>query len=316
MTRDPSGHARPGPGQVRDTGLVVAIVGAGNLGGAVAAGLLASGAVAPERLRCVTARPERATALAQRLRASVPDVQAGMQAGAAAPEVGIDAAAAVRGADLVLVGVKPVAVRALLTTLGPDLAKDAIVVSLAAGVPVAAVEAALPPGQRVARLMTNTPVQVRRATSMVVAGSTLGSDGLAAVVALSDALGVTHVIGESLMDVATALAGSGPAYLFLLVEALRDAGVRLGLEEGVAGAMAVQAMHGATTLLTATGQDAADLRAAVTSPGGMTASALAVFEAAGLRATALEALRAAVARAGELAGGGGSQPDEPDHPAA
>jgi len=277
---------------------VVAIVGAGNLGGAVAAGLLASGAVAPDRLRCVTARPERASALQQRLQAIIPDAPADL------PVVGTDAAVAVRGADLVLIGVKPAAVSGVLAAIEPDLAPDAIVVSLAAGVPVAALEAALLPRRRVARLMTNTPVQVRQATSMVVAGSALGEDGLAAVVALSDALGVTHVIDESRMDAATALAGSGPAYLFLLIEALRDAGAGLGLDADVADAMAVQAMHGATTLLTVTGKDAAELRAAVTSPGGMTAAAVAVFEAAGLRSTAAHALAAAVDRAAVLASGG------------
>jgi pyrroline-5-carboxylate reductase len=111
------------------------------------------------------------------------------------------------------------------------------------------------------------------------------------------------VLDEALLDAATALAGSGPAYLFLLVECLRDAGVALGLATDVAEAMAVTAMDGAARLLRASGEDPAALRAAVTSPGGMTAEAVEILEDAGLRAAVTDALAAAVARAAELAAG-------------
>jgi len=264
----------------------VAIVGAGNLGGAVAAGLLAADAVERSRLRCVTA----SEASAQRLR----DV---LGEGVA---VSTDAVTAVQGADVVMVGVKPPKVTALVRELSAHLAPGVTLVSLAAGVDVADLVAAAPADAQVVRVMTNTPVRIRAATSLVCAPDDVDPAALARVVALTDALGTTHVLDESLLDAATALAGSGPAYLFLLVECLRDAGVALGLEEDAAQAMAVTAMDGAARLLLASGEDPAALRAAVTSPGGMTAQAVRVFEEAGLRATTVDALAAAVARAREL----------------
>jgi pyrroline-5-carboxylate reductase len=264
----------------------VAIVGAGNLGGAVAAGLLAAGAVAPARLRCVTASDASAERLRTVLGADV--------------TVSTDAVAAVRGADVVMVGVKPPKVIGLLRELSEHLEPGVTLVSLAAGVGLSDLVAAAPAGAPVVRVMTNTPVRIRAATSLVCAPEGVDPAALARVVALTDALGTTHLLDETLLDAATALAGSGPAYLFLLVECLRDAGVVLGLGRDAAQAMAVTAMEGAARLLLATGEDPAALRAAVTSPGGMTAQAIRVFEDAGLREVTVEALRAAVARAREL----------------
>ncbi len=267
----------------------VAIVGAGNLGGAVAAGLVASGLLSAAELRCVTRTSEGAARL--RSRPGLADVN-----------VGTDPLVAVEGAGTVLIGVKPPAVIELLHALGPRLAPGVTIVSLAAGVTIAELRAAAPEGAHVVRLMTNTPVQVRAATSLVAAEHDVDPAALARVVALSDALGTTHVIDESRFDAATALAGSGPAYVFLLVEALRDAAIALDLAPDVALAMAIDMLGGAARLLAASGEDPVALRRAVTSPGGMTAAAIAVFEDAGLRTTVAEALAAAVARAAELAG--------------
>jgi len=273
----------------------IAIVGAGSLGGAVAAGLVASGAVELTELRCVTRTEEGAARL--RARPGMSDAR-----------IGTDAAAAVAGADLVMLGVKPYAMLDLLRELGPRLEPGVTIVSLAAGVRLDAIRSAAPKGAQVVRLMTNTPVQVRAATSLVAAAPDVDPDALARVVALSDAIGRTHVIDESLFDAATALAGSGPAYVFLLVEALRDAAVALGLDEAVALAMARSMAEGAARLLAASDDDPEELRRAVTSPGGMTAAAVAVFEGAGLRSTVADALSAAVARAAELQAGPGTGP--------
>ena len=270
----------------------VAIVGAGNLGGAVAAGLVASGAVDASALRCATRTEEGAG----RLRARLSDI-----AGGADVTVTTDAVAAVDGADVVMLGVKPYALLDLLGELGPHLAPGLTIVSLAAGVGLDDLAAAAPEGAGVVRLMTNTPVQVRAAVSLVAAAKGTDDAALARVVALADALGATHVLDEALFDAATALAGSGPAYVFLLVELLRDAGVGLGLEPAQALAMARGMVDGAARLLVASDDDPEALRRAVTSPGGMTAAAIAVFEDAGLRATVAQALAAAVARAAELA---------------
>jgi len=267
----------------------VAIVGAGNLGGAVAAGLIASGAVRADALQCVTRTPDGAARL--RARPGLTDVS-----------VTTDAAAAVAAADVVMLGVKPHALLDVLRELGPHLAAGATIVSLAAGVGLAELVAAAPAGSSVVRLMTNTPVQVRAAVSLVAAPAGTDRDALGRVVALSDALGSTHVIDESLFDAATALAGSGPAYVFLLVELLRDAAVGLGLDPDAALAMTRGMVDGAARLLVASDDDPAALRRAVTSPGGMTAAAVGVFEDAGLADTVAAALGAAVARAAELAG--------------
>jgi pyrroline-5-carboxylate reductase len=267
----------------------VAIVGAGNLGGAFAHGLIEAGLVAPEDLACVTASATSADALRARLPGGV--------------SVGTDAAAAVVDADVVMLGVKPPKVAGVLRDLAPVLAPDAVVVSLAAGVRLAELVAAAPAGQSVLRVMTNTPVRVRAATTMIAVADGVAEADVARIVALCEGLGATHVIDESLMDAATALAGSGPAYLFLLVECLRDAGVALGLDVATAQAMASTAMSGASVLLDGGVSDPVALRAAVTSPGGMTAAAIAAFEDAGLRDTVRAALSAAVARAEELAAG-------------
>ena len=267
--------------------MIVAIVGAGNLGGAVAEGLVASGAVAPADLRCVTATAEGAA----RLRA---------RRGLERLDVTTDAVAAVAGADVVMLGMKPYAVLDVLRELAPHLAPGVTLVSLAAGVGLDDLVAAAPEDASVLRLMTNTPVQVRAAVSLVAAAPGVDADTLARVVALSDALGATHVIDEARFDVATALAGSGPAYVFLLVELLRDAGGALGLDRDAAAAMAGGMLDGASRLLAASGEDPEVLRRAVTSPGGMTAAAVGAFEDADLRTTVLGALRAAVGRAAEL----------------
>lgn len=262
----------------------VAIVGAGNLGGAIAAGLIDAGAVAPADLRLVTAHAGTAAALAARLGAPA----------------GTDVAAAVAGADVVLLGVKPAGTAAVLPVVGAALTPGAVVVGLAAGVRLATLTTALPAGTPVVRVMTNTPVRIRAATSVLCAAPDVPAAAVAGVRGLFDALGTTHVLDEALIDAATALAGSGPAYLFLLVEALRDAGAALGLDPGTALAMATTTVEGAARLLAEGREDPVALRAAVTSPAGTTAAAIAVLEDAGLRDAVERALRAAVARAAEL----------------
>jgi pyrroline-5-carboxylate reductase len=265
----------------------VTIVGAGNLGAAVASGLVASGTVPVDALRCVTRTAEGAARL--RARPGLADVA-----------VTTDALGAVSGADVVMLGMKPYAVLDVLRELAPQLGHGTTVVSLAAGVGLDDLVAAAPTGATVVRMMTNTPVQVRAAVTLLAAAPDADLAAVAQVVGLSDALGTTHVIDESLFDAATALAGSGPAYVFLLAELLRDAAVGLGLDTDTALAMTRGMVEGAARLMSASGEDPAVLRRQVTSPGGMTAAAIAVFEDADLRRTVAEALAAAVARASEL----------------
>jgi pyrroline-5-carboxylate reductase len=174
------------------------------------------------------------------------------------------------------------------------------VLSIAAGVPTAALEAALGDGARVVRAMPNTPALVGAGVSAIAAGRAAGDEDLAWAAEILGAVGDVVTVPEHLLDAVTGLSGSGPAYVFLVVEALIDAGVLAGLPREVAERLAVGTVAGAGRLLAETGQSPADARAAVTSPGGTTAAGLRVLEAAGVRAAFLEAVAAATERSREL----------------
>ncbi len=268
--------------------MMLTIVGAGNLGGAVAQGLVAAGVVGPADLRCVTRTAEGAARL--RARPGLADVT-----------VTTDAASAVTDADVVMLGVKPPATLDVLAAIAPHCTPGVTIVSLAAGRRLAELVTAAPAGASVLRLMTNTPVQVRSAVSLIAAAPDVDTAARDQVIDLARALGTAHLVDEAHFDAATALAGSGPAYVFLLVEVLRDAAVTLGLDADEALAMTRGMLDGAARLLAASDGDPVALRRAVASPGGMTAAAVKVLEDAGLRDTVTAALAAAVTRATELA---------------
>lgn len=166
-------------------------------------------------------------------------------------------------------------------------------VTLVAGIPTARYEAALPAGSPVVRVMPNTPMLVNEAMSAVSGGRYANDDQVAVAVRLMETVGKVMVVPEKQMDAVTAISGSGPAYFFLLVEALTDAGVGLGLARPQALELAAQTLRGSGLLLSESGLSPVDLRAAVTSPGGTTAAALREFERFGLRHAASEAARAA-----------------------
>lgn len=263
----------------------LAVVGTGNLGEALLRGLLEAGAVARADVACVVRRPERAAALAA----------------AHGVAAGIDIAAAVAGADVVVLGVKPQVVPEVLPTVAGALAPGTLVVSLAAGVTTATMEAALP-AARVVRVMTNTPIAVRAAVSAVAGGASATAADVARATELFAPLGRVLVVDEARIDAVTALSGSGPAYVFLVAEALVAGGVALGLDEADALAATVGTLLGAARLLDAGGDDVdpAALRRAVTSPNGTTAAALAVLTDGDLEGLIARAMAAAAARAAEL----------------
>lgn len=264
----------------------VAMVGVGNLGGAVLEGLLATATITRDDVRCVVRRPERAAELVVQHR--VP--------------AGTDIAAAVAGAATVLLGVKPQVLPEVLPAVADALEPGALVVSLAAGVSTAALEAALPDGTHVVRVMTNTPIRVRRAVSVAAAGAHASDGDLDRVRALFEGLGTVLVLDEAAIDAVTALSGSGPAYVLLLTEALVAGGIALGLAPEDATALAVGTVAGTGALMLADGPavDPAVLRRAVTSPAGTTAAALAVLEDADLVGAVVRAMAAAASRAAEL----------------
>ncbi|NNU26514.1 pyrroline-5-carboxylate reductase [Isoptericola sp. JC619] len=211
-----------------------------------------------------------------------------------------DNAAAVSDARLVVVGVKPKDVAAVLDEIGPALPADAVVVSVAVGLPLSFYARHLPADQHVVRTMPNTPAQVGAGVTAVVPGPTTDEDDVALVEALLAGTGETLRITEKEIDAFGALAGSGPAYVFYVVDAMAEAGVLMGLTRAVARRLAVQTVLGAGTLLARTGEHPVVLREKVSSPGGTTIQALRRLDDAGVRASFVAAMEAARDRSAEL----------------
>jgi len=275
----------------------IAVIGGGRIGEALIAGLLESGRAVKD-LVVVETHPDRAELIADRL---------GVRVTASIPD-------AIIGADLLVIAVKPGDVDTVLTQLSKaelDSDRDQVLVSLAAGVPTARLEAKMPAGFPVVRVMPNTPMLVGQSMNVLACGRYTRPEQLAQVTDLLAAVGKVVTVPESQMDAVTAVSGSGPAYFFLVVEAMIDAGVSLGLTREIANQLVVQTMIGSAALLEDATQSAVELRAAVTSPAGTTAAALRELERGGVRSAFLEALHAAKQRSAELGGvsdgpGGGS----------
>jgi len=208
---------------------------------------------------------------------------------------------AVAGAATVVLVVKPQDMRGLLAEIAPTLDDGALVVSLAAGVDTATLQAGLPAGQPVVRVMANTPAQVDEGMAAIAAGSAATDDHLERVRDILSATGRVVVVPEHYLDAVTAISGSGPAYLFFVVEAMIEAGVHLGLPRDLSTELVVQTMLGSAKLLRESGEHPTVLRERVTSPGGTTAAALRELEDHKVRAAFLSAMEAARDRSRTLA---------------
>ncbi|MEU0544082.1 pyrroline-5-carboxylate reductase [Nocardia sp. NPDC005978] len=264
----------------------IAVIGGGRIGEALLAGLLESGRASKDLVVVEPVKP-RAELLAQRFGIRVTD------------SVGD----AVIGADLIVIAVKPQDVDGVLTELAKaelgESDREAVVVSLAAGVPTVRFENKLPAGFPVVRVMPNTPMLVGQGMSAIAPGRYARKEQLALVSEMLESVGKVVTVAESQMDAVTAVSGSGPAYFFLVVEAMIDAAVGLGLTRDVATQLVVQTMLGSAALLEESGQSAVELRAAVTSPAGTTAAALRELERGAVRSAFHEALHAAKRRSAE-----------------
>ena len=260
----------------------LALLGGGRMGEALMSGLLDAGWEADE-IAVAEVDAERRRDLEERF----PGVR-----------VAPSPAWAVADVDVVLVAVKPGDAPAALEQSLPSLGADTLVISIAAGVRIATLEAAVP-GRPVVRAMPNTPAVVRRAATAIAGGTNASEADLATAERILGAVGIVVRVPEAHLDAVTALSGSGPAYVFLIAEALTDAGVLAGLPRPVADALTRETLLGAATLL-AEGEQPEQLRAAVTSPGGTTAAGLHALEAHGVRAAFLDAVLAAAARSREL----------------
>lgn len=257
----------------------VTVIGGGQIGEALVSGLAASGETA---MTVTNRRAERRAELAGHYGVSTTD----------------DNAAAVKDADVVFLCVKPYAIVDVATEIADALPQDAVVVSLAAGVLLETLEAAVV--NPVVRVMPNTPMLLARGMSIVTPGSRVSDEQLALVRELMDAVGETAIVEEKNMDAATALSGSSPAYFFLVADALIDAGVALGVPRDTASKLVNYTLAGSGEMLINSGSDASTLRANVTSPGGTTAAAIRELEESGLRGAFYRAAEACANRAAEL----------------
>jgi len=215
----------------------------------------------------------------------------------------LSAAAAAQRAQTLLITVKPQDMAALLDEIAPQVSARKLVISVAAGIPTGFIEARLGGGVPVVRVMSNTPVLVDEAMSVISAGAYATEEHLQRAEELLRPVGKVLRIPESQQDAATALSGSGPAYIYFLVEAMVDAGILLGMPRATALEMVKQAVYGAATMLRDSGEHPVILREAVTSPAGTTISAIRELERHGVRAAFLAAIEAARDRGRELGGG-------------
>jgi pyrroline-5-carboxylate reductase len=270
----------------------IAILGTGSMGGAILAGLLKSG-ISPNNISVSTKTTESAERLADELGV----LSFAMEDGDDANQM------AVAGAQLVLIGVKPAYVLEVLADVADSLNDNALVVSVAAGVPTAAMEAVLPEDVGVIRAMPNTPAIVGRALTGIAAGSRATDWAVETASQLFETVGQVLVLDESQIDALGTISGSGPAYVFYLIEQLTKAAKHHGFNDTDAALLVNQTFLGAAELLVASGKTPEQLRKQVTSPNGTTERAIARMGQTDLEAMFIEATEAALARSRELAEG-------------
>ena len=202
--------------------------------------------------------------------------------------------------DVILLCVKPQTMDQVLSEIQAKLSTQALVISVAAGYPLSRLQGHLGPGVPLVRAMPNTPAVVQQGVTALAFGPQLDSTKVQLAQDIFESVGKVVTVDESLMDAVTGLSGSGPAYVYVIIEALADAGVRVGLPRSTAHVLATQTVLGAAKMVEASGEHPAVLKDRVTSPGGTTIAGLRELEAGGLRATVIKAVEAATNRSVEL----------------
>jgi pyrroline-5-carboxylate reductase len=265
----------------------VAILGAGKIGESLLSGLLSSGWRKPEEITVTGRRAERVDELVERygVRGTTSNAEA------------------VPGAHVIVVAVKPQDFEILLGEIGPVVSEGQTVLSVAAAITTASIEARLPAGVPVVRSMPNAPSTVHEGIAGICAGAHADEEHLALAEEVLRHLGAVVRVQERYMDAVTAVSGSGPAYFALLAEAMIEAGILLGLTRETSTQLVVQTMFGTAKLLRDEKMHPVELREMVTSPGGTTIRAIRELEQAGVRAAFLNAIQAAMERSRELAAG-------------
>jgi len=265
-------------------GRKIGFLGGGNMAAALIRGLLHSETMAADQIRASDVKAERLAELREKH---------GIQTSLDNDEI-------VRWADIIVIAVKPQIVDRILAPIGAAMSPDNLVISIAAGVPLEAFESRLPKGARVIRSMPNTAAMALAAATAIAPGAHATEDDVATAKALFEAVGRCVVLDESLLDAVTGLSGSGPAYVMLMIEALADGGVKVGLGRDTALLLAAQTVYGAAKLQLETGEHPGRLKDMVTSPGGTAIAGLHTLESGGLRRTLIDAVEVASNRSAEL----------------
>jgi len=268
-------------------GLRVAILGTGKMGGILLQAFLKNNLFSQEQLFATVHHPERAQALS---------VQFGV-------EVTTDNLAAAQQADVILLGVKPIQVPALIEEIKPALTAGKMLLSFAASVTTGSIEEAAGCDLAVIRAMPNTPATLAAGVTALCAGRFVSPDQMAIAQKIFQTVGRTVVVDEKHMDAVTGLSGSGPAFIYIIIEALAEAGVNVGLPRDVATLLAAQTTLGSARMVLETGYHPALLKDAVTTPAGCTVDGILELEEGGLRVTLIKAVKRATQRAKELARG-------------
>jgi pyrroline-5-carboxylate reductase len=266
----------------------ICVLGAGKAGEALVAGLLSSGWAKPTDIVATARHEERIDELSERY----------------GIEVTLDNVAAVKGAQVVVIAVKPQDIEALLGDVGDALEPSQTVLSIAAAIPTELIERHVGDGVPIVRAMPNAPVTVHEGMAGVTGGAHATEEDVALAEEVLGSVGRSVRVDEAYMDAVTAVSGSGPAYFALLAESMIEAGILLGLSREISTDLVVQTMLGTAKLLRDEKMHPVELREMVTSPGGTTISAIRELEQAGVRAAFLNAIQAAMKRSRELAEGG------------
>ncbi|HSU18716.1 MAG TPA: pyrroline-5-carboxylate reductase [Acidobacteriaceae bacterium] len=266
--------------------LRIAVLGAGKMGGILLQAFLRSGLFGDNQIAATVAHDLRAEALSEQLGIAVTT----------------DNRTAVRGADIVLLAVKPTQVVDLVRDIAPELALHALLISIAASVKTSAIEAAAGGSHAVIRGMPNTPAMLGAGVTALCRGRFVNDDQLTLAQRIFSTVGRVVVVDERHMDAVTGLSGSGPAFLYIIIEALAEAGVNVGLPRDIATQLAAQTTFGAAKMVLETGNHPALLKDEVTTPAGCTVDGILELEEGGLRVTLIKAVKRATERARELAG--------------
>lgn len=262
----------------------IGFLGSGQMAAALAKGWLTAGLIAPERCRASDPVEEARSRFRQ-----ITGVTAST-----------DNRAVVQGSEILVLAVKPQSMAALLDEVRADIKDKHLIISIAAGLSIAKLTEMLQRNHRIVRVMPNTPCLVGCSAAGFASSSTVSKDDVALVEKLFNAVGKAFVLPESSLDAVTGLSGSGPAFVYIMIEALSDGGVRMGLPRDVATALATQTVLGSARMVQETKQHPGQLKDAVASPGGTTIAGLHALERGGFRAAIMDAVEAATKRSAEL----------------